>query len=138
MSKSTYLENAVLNFWLAGNAGGFSAPSTVYVGLIETSDPDDETINEIASTQYTATGAGTNARPPITFAGTSGNSFTGPNADIEFENTKGSAFTVKGFGIWDAATSGNLLYWGDIADKTIEDGDSIRFEANNSITITED
>jgi|DEB0MinimDraft_6_1074348.scaffolds.fasta_scaffold02889_2 hypothetical protein len=138
MSKSNYLENAVLDFWLNANAGGFSAPATIYLGLIETADPDDSTINEIASTSYTATGASANQRPPITFATTSGSSFAGPNSDIEFENTLGSAFTVKGFGIWDAATGGNLLYWGDISDKTIEDGDSIRFEASSSITISED
>ena len=138
MSKSTYLENAVLDFWLNANAGGFSAPPTIYLGLIETADPTDEAINEIVSTKYTATGAVANQRPPITFATTSGNSFAGPNADIEFENTSGSAFIVKGFGIWNAATGGQLLYHGNISDKTIENGDSIRFEASSSITIEED
>lgn len=138
MSKSNYLENAVLDFWLNANAGTFSAPSAVYLGLIDTADPTDSTINEIAPTNYTATGASANQRPPITFATTTGSSFSGPNADIEFENTSGSSFVVKGFGIWDAATSGNLLYWGDISDKTIEDNDSIRFEASSSITISED
>jgi hypothetical protein len=39
MSKSNYLENAVLDFWLNANAGGFSAPATIYLGLIETADP---------------------------------------------------------------------------------------------------
>lgn len=138
MSKSTYLENAVLDFWLNGNAGGFSAPTTIYLGLIDTADPTDEAINEIPSTDYTATGANANERPPITFATTSGNSFEGPDSDIEFENTSGVAFVVKGFGIWNAATGGQLLYHGNISDKTIEDGDSIRFEASSSITISED
>ena len=100
MSKSNYLENAVLDFWLNANGGGFSAPATVYLGLIETADPTDSTINEIASTSYTATGASANQRPPITFATTTGSSFAGPSSDIEFENTSGSAFVVKGFGIF--------------------------------------
>jgi len=138
MSKSTYLENAVLDFWLNANAGGFSSPSDIYLGLIDTADPTDEAINEIPSTDYTATGASANSRPPITFATTSGNSFAGPDSDIEFENTSGIAFEVKGFGIWTAPTGGQLLYHGNISDKTIEDGDSIRFEASSSITISED
>lgn len=138
MSKSTYLENAVLDFWLNANAGGFSSPSTIYLGLIDTADPTDEAINEIAPTDYTATGAATDSRPAITFATTSGNSFEGPDSDIEFENTSGGNFVVRGFGIWNAATGGQLLYHGNISDKTIENGDSIRFEASSSITIEED
>ena len=108
MSKSNYLENAVLDFWLNANNGSFSAPTTVYLGLIETSDPDDSTINAISSTRYTATGASADSRTPITFSTTPGSSSAGTNAYIEFENSSGSAFTVKCLGIWDLYNSGNM------------------------------
>lgn len=147
-SKSNYLENAVLTYWLRGNdADGnavpdYTAPTSVYLGIHSTTTSDG-TLVEIAASNYSATdgdGAVTAGnRPKIVFANPSAGQIQGPQADIEFDNTSGSSFTVDGFGIYDSASSGNLLYWGELStDKTIADGDSIRFEASTSITISED
>jgi len=142
MSKSNYLETAVLYFWLKGNSGStYSAPANVYLGILSTAT-DDDTLTEIAGSSYSATdgdGAVTSGnRPKIVFGSVSDNQIQGPTSDIEYDNTSGSQFTVNGFGIYDAATGGNLLYWGTLSSsKQIENGDSIRFEASTSITITE-
>jgi len=138
MSKSNYLENAVLDFWLKANSGTYSSPSTVYLGIFSSDPTDAGSGTEIASTGYTATGAGSNQRPPIAFGSASSGSIAGPTSDIEYENTSGSSFTVSHFGVFDAATSGNLLYHDSLSSsKTIANGDSIRFESSSAITITE-
>tara|TARA_R110002126_G_scaffold33237_6_gene104109 strand:+ start:2054 stop:2485 length:432 start_codon:yes stop_codon:yes gene_type:complete len=142
MSKSNYLENEVLNLFLKGGAHT-QLTGGVFLGIISDANPTDSSVTEISAGSYTATSeADSSSRPPITFGtiSTSNNvtSASGPTSDIEFENTSGSAFTVRGFAVYDAATSGDLLYYGELAaDKEIADGDSIRFEAPSSITITE-
>lgn len=141
-SKSNYLENVVLNHFLKGSAT--SAPSNVYLGILSAVDTSAETQTEIAPASYTATSLGSTVvagrRPEICFGTVSSGCVFGPTVDIEFENGSGSAFDVVGFGIYDCqCTSGspNLLYYGDISCKTIEDGDSIRFEATCAIRVSE-
>lgn len=138
-SKSDYLENAVLNHFLKGTST--SAPTNVYLGILSAVSTGADTQTEIAQSNYTATdgdGAVTAGnRPKIAFGTVSSGSVDGPTSNIEFENSSGSSFTVVGFGIWDAATSGNLLYYGTISSKTIENGDTIRFESTDAISITE-
>lgn len=59
-------------------------------------------------------------------------------ADITFPTASGSWGTVTQFGIHDASTAGNLLYWGDISpSKVIGIGDTAKF-ATGQITITDD
>lgn len=139
MSKSNYLESKVLGYWLKNET--ITQPSQVFLGILSVAT-DDETLTEIAGSNYSATDGGgavtAGERPEIVFGAVSNNQIQGPTSDIEYDNTSGSQFTVNGFGIYDAATSGNLLYWGTLTTpKQIENGDSIRFEASTSITITE-
>ena len=138
-SKSDYLENAVLNHFLKGTST--TSPTNVYLGILSAVSTGADTQTEIAQSNYTATdgdGAVTGGnRPKIVFGTVSSGSVDGPTSNIEFENSSGSSFTVVGFGIWDAATNGNLLYYGTISSKTIENGDTIRFEATDAISITE-
>jgi hypothetical protein len=138
MSKSNYLENEVLNLFLKGSAHT-QLTGGVFLGIISDASPTDSSVTEISAGSYTATSeADSSSRPPITFGTVSNGSVSGPTTDIEFENTSGVEFTVRGFAVYDAATSGDLLYYGELAtDKPIADGDSIRFEAPSSITITE-
>ena len=138
-SKSDYLESAVLNHFLKNTAT--SSPANVFLGILSVINTGADTQTEIPQSNYTATdgdGAVTAGnRPKIVFGTVSGNNVTGPDSNIEFENDSGSSFTVVGFGIYDAAQSGNLLYYGTISEKTIEDGDTIRFESTDAISITE-
>jgi hypothetical protein len=125
-AKSDYLELKVLDHFLGTSAT--SAPSNVYLAL-HTADPTDAGSGaEVSGNGY--------ARQAITFAAASGGSAASSSAE-EFTASGGNFGTITHFGIWDASTSGNLLYHGALtASKTIADGDTLRFASGN-ITITE-
>jgi hypothetical protein len=95
---SDYYENQIIDHLFRAQA--FTPPSTVYVSL-HSSRPGDTGSGEISGGSY--------ARQAITFSAASGG-VTANTANIEFTNMP--AVTVVGFGLWDAATSGNLLAWG--------------------------
>jgi len=59
-------------------------------------------------------------------------------ADITFVQATADWGTVVAFGIFDAVTAGNLLYWGAVTpNKAVNSGDTAKF-ANGDIDITED
>lgn len=125
-AKSNYLEDKILDHVLGTTA--YSQP-TPRLALF-TSDPTDAgTGTELSGNGY--------ARSAISFNAASSGSATGPTTAIEFTASGGNFGTVSHFGLYDAATGGNLLYYGALTtSKTVNDGDSIRFTAD-SITITE-
>jgi hypothetical protein len=122
---SNYLENALINGTL--RATSYTAPTTVYVGLF-TSDPTDAgTGTEVSGNAY--------ARQSATFAAPS-NGVSVTSADIQFPQATGNWGTVGWFGIFDALTTGNLMYHGALtASKTIETGDVFKI-ASGSLTVT--
>jgi hypothetical protein len=122
---SNYLENALINGTL--RATSYTAPTTVYVGLF-TSDPTDAgTGTEVSGNAY--------ARQSATFASPSGGA-SSTDADIQFPQATGNWGTVGWFGIFDALTTGNLMYHGALtASKTIETGDVFKI-ASGSLTVT--
>ena len=128
MAKSNYLENKVIDHFLGTSST--SAPSNVYMGLF-TSNPTDAnsgTELTIGSNGYT--------RQVITFNAASSGSATNSSAET-FTASGGNWGTITHFGIFDASSSGNLLYHGALTDdKVIEDGDSL-VVAGSAITITE-
>lgn len=126
MAKSNYLENKVVDHFLGTSST--SAPSNVYLGLF-TSDPTDAgSGNEVSGNGYT--------RQVITFNSASGGAATNSSAET-LTASGGNWGTITHFGIFDASSSGNLLYHGALAnDKVIEDGDSLVVAAS-AITITE-
>ena len=76
------------------------------------------------------------SRQAITFNAASSGSATNSSAET-FTASGGNFGTITHFGIFDASTSGNLLYHGALTDdKVIEDGDSLVVAAG-AITITE-
>jgi len=125
-AKSNYLENKVIDHFLGTTST--TAPSAVYLALF-TSDPTDAgSGTEVSGNGY--------SRQEITFASASSGSASS-NTPEEFTASGGAFGTVTHFGIFDASTSGNLLYHGALtASKTIADGDTLRFASGN-ITITE-
>lgn len=146
MSKSNYLQSKVLGYWLK-NETISTQPTQVFLGIMyNASSLSDANVgtSEISAANYSATDGGgavtAGNRPEIVFGSITGtNQIQGPTSDIEYDNTSGSQMVVSGFGVFTAATGGELLYYGDLtSSKTIEAGDSIRFEASTSITITED
>ena len=115
-AMSDYLENEILDHILG--TGAYTMPSTVYVGLSTGSFNDDNSGTELTGNNY--------AREAITFgaaaSGTASNS-----AAVEFNAATGSWGTVSHFGLFDAASSGNLLIHGALtASKVIETGDILK------------
>lgn len=129
-SKSDYLELALLNLVLGASA--YSAPGMLYVALYTVAPTDSGGGMEVSGGSY--------ARQSVTNNLTnwpSANPKQNANA-ITFTQATADWGTVVAFGIFDAASGGNLLYWGDLtASKSVENGDTAEFAANG-ITITED
>jgi len=122
---SDYLELKFLDHF-TGTAST-SAPSAVYLGLATASLQDDGSGTELTGNNYT--------RKAITFASASGGSIAS-NSAVEFNSATGSWGDVSHWGIFDASSSGNLLFHGSFtASKTIASGDILKV-ASGSLTIT--
>ena len=122
---SDYLELKFLDHF-TGTAST-SAPSAVYLGLSTASLADDNSGTELTGNNY--------SRKAITFASASSGSIAS-NAAVEFDAATGSWGSISHFGIYDAASSGNLLFHGAFsAAKTIATGDVLKV-ASGSLTIT--
>lgn len=123
---SNYLENALINATLRNTS--YTSPATVYVAL-HTADPTD------AGTGAEVSG-GSYARTAVTF-GAPSNGVTTNSADVEFPQATGSWGTVGWIGLWDASSSGNLLYHTALdASKAIDTGDIFKIATGNlSVTL---
>ena len=122
---SNYLENALINGTL--RATTFTAPTTVYISL-HTADPtDDGSGTEVSGGSY--------IRQSATFAAPS-NGASASNADVIFPQATGNWGTIGWIGIWDAQTTGNMLYHTALdASKAIDTGDIFKI-ASGSLTVT--
>ena len=122
---SNYLENALINATL--RATTFTSPAAVYVSL-HTADPTDAgTGTEVSGGSY--------ARKSASFAAPS-NGASATNADVTFDQATGNWGTITHIGIWDALTTGNLLYHTPLTtSKTIDTGDIFKI-ASGSLTVT--
>lgn len=134
---SDYVENQILDFYLnqgTGAGGSITAPSNIYLGL-HTADPTDAGSGAEVST--TGTGYG---RIEITdkfdnASGTGGS--LSSNADITGFTANGANWgTITHIGIYDASTSGNLLFHTALdSSATVNDGDSFQISSGN-LTVT--
>jgi hypothetical protein len=122
---SNYLENALINVTLRNTA--YTAPVAVYISL-HTADPTDAgTGTEVSGGSY--------ARQSATF-GAPSNGVSTTTADITFPQASGAWGTIGWIGIWDASTSGNMLYHTALdVSKTIDTGDIFKIAAG-SLTVT--
>jgi len=126
-AKTDYLEDALLNHVLRNTS--YTSPATVYVALYTVAPTDVGGGTEVSGFGY--------ARQAVTFAapvsGTCANS-----GAVTFPQASGGAWgTIVAMGIFDAATSGNLLYYGNLTTaKVVGDGDQISFP-NGSLTVSE-
>ena len=118
---SDYLENKILDHVLGTTA--YTAPSTVYIGLATASFADDNSGTELTGNNYSRVSAAFDAAA----SGTTDNT-----AAIEFAAATGSWGSVSHFGIFDAASSGNLLIHGAFTSaKTIASGDVLKIAAGD-------
>lgn len=124
-AMSNYLENALVNATLRNTS--YTSPAAVYVALFTTDPTDAGSGTEVSGGSY--------ARQAATFGAPSNGAST-TSADISFPQATGSWGTVTHFGVYDASSSGNLLYHGALtASKTIETGDIFKI-ASGSLTVT--
>ena len=121
---STYLAQRLISATLgsAGGSGGsaFTPPTALYLALF-TSDPTDDnvTTNEVAGAWYARKATGSWSVP----VGAGANSSSNSN-QILFSAVTDAAVTVSHWGIYDALTSGNLLYSDTVGTaKTFNIGD---------------
>lgn len=125
--KSDYYENVVLDLAL-----GQATPSgiTPHMAVFTASPGDAGGGTEVTGGSY--------ARVNISAAfGSASGGTTSNTTKISLPKATANWGTVTSFGIYDAATGGNLVYWGSLsASKTIENGDTLEFEVGD-LTITE-
>jgi hypothetical protein len=122
---SNYLEDALINGTL--RATTFTAPAAVYISL-HTADPTDAgTGTEVSGGSY--------IRQAATFDAPS-NGASATDADVTFPQATGNWGTIGWIGIWDAQTTGNMLYHTALdTSKAIDTGDIFKI-ASGSLTVT--
>ena len=120
---SDYLEVKLLNLTLNGSA--FTAVNNPYVSLHTANPTDAGTGTEVSGGSYARTAASF-----ATASGTSG--LVATDADITFPTATASWGNVGWIGLWDAASSGNMLYHTALdASKTIDSGDIFKITTGN-------
>jgi hypothetical protein len=126
-AKTDYLEDALLNHVLRNTA--YSSPATVYVALYTVAPTDTGGGTEVSGFGY--------ARQAVTFGAPVSGTVSNTGA-VTFPAASGGAWgTIVAMGIFDASTSGNLLYYGNLTTpKVVGDGDQISFP-NGALTVSE-
>lgn len=132
-AKSDYAEKKVLDLILGAVA--FPAPATVYVSL-HTADPTDlGTGTEVTGGSYARVALTNNLTNWPAATGTAAVKSNG--TAINFPTSTAAWGTVVSFGIWDAVTTGNLLYYAALtASQVIGSGQTPSF-AVGQLTIGE-
>lgn len=117
MSFSNFLETEILDHVFAGAA--YTAPTTKYLALYTVAPGETG-----GGTEVTTVGTAY-ARQSVAFT-TTGNT-TSNSASVEFPTATASFGTVTHVGVFDAATSGNLMAYAALsANKAIAIGDVFR------------
>lgn len=126
---SNYLENEILD-WVNGNAFP-TQPSATFVQLFNGSPTEDGLGGTALYTRVSVPAGG--------WTTTTGATATITNTSPIIMNASAATTAYcDSFGVFDASTSGNLLFYGALATpKTISIGDEIRFNAS-SLTIRVD
>lgn len=132
-SKSDYLENALQKHM--AKVAAYTAPATWYFALFTAAPTDAGGGTECTGGGYVRKSVSVDGVNFTVSVSTLANAI-----DILFAALSGSIGTTVAWGIYDAASAGNLLYWGDLAV-----GDQKAYVANDqplipagSLTITED
>lgn len=132
MSKSDYLENELLDHVLGG--GDYPRPATVYVALYTATPNDAGGGTEASGGSYVRVAVTNNATNwPAAANGSKSN-----GTAITYAAATADWGTVVAFGLFDALSGGNLLYWGDLSQsRAVNSGDTASF-AVGTLTISED
>ncbi len=132
-SFGNYLENELLDHVFGNSA--YSAPATLYLAL-STADPTDDGsgLNEPSGGSYARLGVTNNLTNfPAATGGSKSN-----GVDFTFVTATASWGVISHMAIFDAVSGGNMLAHAALtSSKTIDNGDTVIFEAGN-LTITLD
>jgi len=140
-AMSDFLENKIIDQLFRGQAA--PTTTTLHVGLLTAAPSDSGGGTEVTGGSYArvavtsslANWAGTQSAGS-TVASTGSGGQTSNNAAITFPTPSANWGAVTHFGIYDAATAGNLLFWGALTiSKTINQADTVTFPAA-SLSIT--
>ena len=127
-AASNYLENKVLDHVLKNTQ--YTQPSALYVGLF-TNTSGNAATNLEAGTITDEVSGGSYGRQTATFAAAS-NGSSATSATITFPTASASWGTITHVAVMDAATSGNVLFWGAVTtSKTIDSGDTFQITSGN-------
>lgn len=123
---TNYLENKLIDHIF--RTSSYTKPSTLYVGLITgIADAEAGSITEVSGGSYARV-----ARAPLdaNWNASTTNGTTANTASIQFPAATADWGTCTHFGIWDAATGGNLLIYAPLtAARTITTGTTPSFGA---------
>lgn len=118
---SDYSEKLILD-WLM-TTGSATRPTAWYIGLFTAAPSDSGGGTEVSGNGY--------SRQSVTFAAaTSPGGTTDNTGSVSFTASGGNWGSITHIGIFDASTSGNLLWHGSLSSsKTVNDGDTLQFAA---------
>lgn len=140
-AMSDYLENKLIDHIFRNTA--YSVPTTVYVGLLTAAPSDSGGGTEVTGGSYARVQVGpsvsawnnTQASGTTASSGTGGQ--TANSATITFATPTANWGVITHFGIYDASSGGNLLFWGALtASKTVNNGDAAPTFAAGALTVT--
>ncbi|MCW5657421.1 MAG: hypothetical protein KIT60_06940 [Burkholderiaceae bacterium] len=123
------LETSLINHLFRGTA--YTAPTTWYVGLLTAACSDSAAGTEVSGGSYARVGV---AAGTANWAATSGGNGTTSNVNaVNFSPNPSAGWgTVTHFGLYDAASAGNLLVCAALTtSKTINSGDTVSFPAGS-------
>jgi hypothetical protein len=120
---SDYAEKLLLDFLMT--TGTATRPTNWYVALYTGAPSDSGGGTEVSAGGY--------ARQSVSFnAASSPGGTTSNSNEVSFTASGGDYGTVTHMGIFDASSSGNLLWHGALtASKTVADGDTLTFAIGN-------
>lgn len=125
-SFSDFLENEILDHVFG--AAAYTAPATLYIALFTAAPTDAGGGTEVSGGSYARVAVTNNATNfPAASGGAKAN-----GTEITFVTATASWGTVVAFGIFDAASAGNLLAWADLTvTKTVNNGDTAKFAVSD-------
>ena len=123
-----YLEDALLKHVFTNTA--YTSPTTVYAALFTVAPSDTGGGTEVSGGAY--------ARQSMAFSVSGTSTLATNSAAVEYPTATADYGTVVAVGIFDAASSGNLLAYANLTtSKTVSSGDVFRFNAGDvDITLT--
>lgn len=135
-SYADFLEDELLDHWLGGSA--YSAPATIHVALFTAAPTDAGGGTEVGVGTWTNYARAAVTNNLTNWPASSGGSKSNGTVVSFGTVTASGPVTVVAFGLFDAASGGNLLGWATLTtNKTVNNGDQPSF-AVGALVVTSD